>query len=125
MPRTRLYTVHVKQWSLTPDRDAVFIREGFAWGAALFSFFWAAAHRLWLAAVLLLGVSAAMALADVFLGLDEVTEMALGLGLAALIGWEANDWRRRKLEKQGYVEAGVVSAASLDEAERRFFAKAV
>jgi hypothetical protein len=121
--RPRIYTVHVRAWSSAADREAVFLREGFSWGAFFFSVLWALWHRLWFWAVIVLGISAAIAVAGGLVGLDPVTDGAIGLALALLIGWEANDWRRRALEKRGFVTAGVVAAPSLVEAERRFFSK--
>jgi len=43
--------------------------------------------------------------------------------LALIIGWEGNDWRRRSLDRRGYVTAAVIAAENLLEAERRFFAR--
>ncbi len=123
MSRSRVYTVHIRAWSDSPDRDAVFLREGFSWGAFIFSFMWALWHRLWFAALIFLGVSAALALLPEFLELDLFTDTALAAAVALLIGWHGNDFRRRALEREGYVTAGVVAAPTLVEAERRFFEK--
>ena len=121
--RSRIYTVHVRAWSAAADREAVFLREGFSWGAFFFSVVWALWHRLWFWALIVLGISAVLTLAGDFIGIDPVTDSAVALAFALLIGWHANDWRRRALEKRGYVTAGVVAAPNLVEAERRFFAK--
>ena len=123
MSRSRIYTVHVRAWAASSDRDAVFLREGFSWGAFFFSVLWALWHRLWFWAVIVLGISAILAVSGELLGIDPVTDGAIGLGFALLIGWHAHDWRRRALERQGYVSAGVVAAPNLLEAERRFFSK--
>lgn len=123
MPRPRVYTVHVRAWSASADRDAVFLREGFSWGAFFFSVAWALWHRLWFWAVIVLAISAALAVASDILAIDPLTDSAIGLAFALLVGWHANDWRRRQLERAGYVSAGVVAAPNLIEAERRFFAK--
>jgi hypothetical protein len=123
MSRSRLYTVHVRAWAHSADRDAVVLREGFAWGAFVFSVAWALWHRLWFWALIVLGLSAALAVAGELVGLDPLTDSAIGLAFALLVGWHANDWRRQALERQGYVSAGVVAAPNLIEAERRFFAK--
>ena len=123
--RARIYTVHVRAWSAAADREAVFLREGFSWGAFIFSFLWALWHRLWFAAVILLGVTAALAVIGELLEIDPVTDAATGLAWALIIGWHGNDFRRRALERAGYVSAGVVAAPNLVEAERRFFAKSL
>ena len=123
MARTRIYTVHVRQWSASTDREAVFVREGFSWGAFFFSVLWALRYRMWLTAIFLFVVSVALSLASDLLQVDPVTESALGVALALIIGWEANDWRRRSLTRRGYVMAAVIAAENLLEAERRFFAR--
>ena len=123
MARMRLYTVHLRLWSASADREAVLLREGFSWPAFLFTFLWALRHRLWFAAVIVLGLSAALSVASDVADLDPLTDAALFLGLALAIGWEANDWRRRKMERRGFVNAGVVAAHDLTEAEQRFFSR--
>ncbi len=124
MARTRIYSVHVKAWSAASDRDAVFVREGFSWGAFFFSVIWALYHRLWFGALMIIGLTAAVSLVSDFLDVDPITSAVLGLAVSLIIGWEGNDWRRRKLERRGYMTAGLIAAQSLLEAERRFFARA-
>jgi Protein of unknown function (DUF2628) len=123
MARTRIYTAHVRAWSASSDREAVLVREGFAWGAFFFSVLWALRYRMWLTAVFLFAISVALSLATDLLGVDPITDSAIGIALALIIGWEANDWRRRSLARRGYVTAAVIAAESLLEAERRFFAR--
>jgi hypothetical protein len=86
----------------------------------LFSGFWALAHGLWVVAVgLFVGSGVLMG----FLMLTEpapITELAISLGYAVLIGFIANDLRRWTLEKRDYDLVGVVSGAGIDGAERRF-----
>ena len=121
--RTRIYTVHVRAWSASTDREAVFVREGFSWGAFFFSVLWALRYRMWLTAIFLFAISVGLSLASDLLQVDPITESALGVALALIIGWEANDWRRRSLDRRGYVTAAVIAAENLLEAERRFFAR--
>ena len=123
MARTRIYSVHVKAWSAASDREAVFVREGFSWGAFFFTVIWALYNRLWFAAVVIVGLTAAASLATDFFDLDSITSAALKLALSLIIGWEGNDWRRRKLERRGYMNAGLIAAESRLEAERRFFSR--
>lgn len=123
MARTRIYTAHVRQWSASTDREAVFVREGFSWGAFFFSVLWALRYRMWLTAVFLFAISVALNLACTVLQVDPITEAAIGVALALIIGWEGNDWRRRSLGRRGYVTAAVIAAENLLEAERRFFAR--
>jgi len=120
MARPKLYSVHLRAWSASPDGDAVFVREGFAWGAFVFSIAWALWHRLWLVAILIAGAIAALALTEDLLEINPLLAEAASFGLSLWIGFEANDWRRAGLRRRGYADAGIVTAASLAEAEHRF-----
>jgi hypothetical protein len=121
MARLKFYTVHQRTWSDSPDRDAVFVREGFSWGAFFFSFAWALRHRMWLEALVLLALALALLALAKVLAVDDVLVEAVGLAFSAWIGFEANDWRRGALRRKGYADAGVVAAASPELAEHRFF----
>ncbi len=123
MARTRIYTVHVRAWSASSDRQAVFVREGFSWGAFFFSVLWALRYRMWLTALFIFAGSVALGVAGDLLRLDPLTQAALGVALALIIGWEANDWRRRSLERRGYVTAAIIAAPTLLDAEQRFFSR--
>jgi hypothetical protein len=121
MARPKLYSVHLRAWSAEADREAVFVREGFAWGAFVFSLAWALWHRLWVVAILIAGVIAALALAEDFLEIHPLIGHATSFAVSLLIGFEANDWRREGLRRRGFAEAGLVTASNLAEAEHRFF----
>jgi hypothetical protein len=117
----RVYTVHTSPRSAEPDRDAVLVKEGFCWPAFFFSVLWALGHRMWFTAIgFLLAVVVAEAV-TLLLGLDPMTDFALGLGVAAGIGYVANDCRRWALARRGFVAAGIVAAAGTDAALRRWF----
>lgn len=120
----RLYTVHIRRLSREPDRDVVLVREGFSWGAFLFTALWALWHRLWLAALLIvlggLVLDSIVELAE----LDPLSEAALSLAYALYIGFAGNDWRRRSLARRGYEEQAAVGGADLADAERRYFGEA-
>jgi hypothetical protein len=116
----QLYSVHVRRHGLDPDRDLVLVKEGFSWPAFFLSFLWALWQRLWLAAAVIFAAHAAVGGAAVALGANPLAEAALSLGLAAVVGYLANDLRRRKLAKQGFVFAGVVAADDADAALKRY-----
>jgi hypothetical protein len=118
----RVYSVHVQVYSQASDRDARFVREGFAWPAFAFTIAWALWHRLWVFALLIAIALGALALAQDILGLHPAAHAMVSLGLSALIGFEAHDWLRAKLARRGFVELGPVAAKDRDEAERQFFA---
>ena len=117
----RVYTVHLRRQGLDPDQDIVLVKEGFCWPALFFSVLWALWCRLWWVALALLAVEVALAIAIALLGLDALSEAAVSLGLAAIIGFVANDLRRWTLGRQGFVEVAVVTAESKVAAERRFY----
>ena len=117
----RVYTVHYRPASPSPDRDAVLVKEGFCWPAFIVTAPWALWHRMWLAFVVMLAAGVALEVAVEFAGLDVVTAAAAGLGYSLFVGSEANDWRRRSLARRGYTMAGIVAAANHDAALRRFF----
>jgi hypothetical protein len=121
MARLKLYTVHQRTWSNAPDRDAVFVREGFSWGAFLFSFAWALRHRMWFVALALFALVLGVVALGKALVVDEGLVEALALALGIWIGFEGNDWRRAALRRRGYADAGVVAAPSPELAEHRFF----
>lgn len=100
----------------------LFVRDGFAWGAALFNVVWMLRHRLWLVLVLYL---AAVVLLLVGLAAADVPSSYVGaaqIGLSLLLGLEGAALRRWTLRRRGWREAAVVVAPSREEAERRFFA---
>jgi hypothetical protein len=96
------------------------VKEGFSWPAFLLSFLWALAHRLWLAAAVIAAAHVVLSIAVLLLGADPVSEIALSLGLGLIVGFVANDLRRRKLARQGFAFAGVVVADDADLALRRY-----
>ena len=116
----RVYTVHLQRYAPSPDRNAVVVCEGFSWPAFLFGPLWAAAHRLWFAA---LGLAAAHALILLVAGairLDPVGTAAVVGGVAIVTGLCGNDWRRAALAARGWQLAGLAAAADRDAALRRF-----
>jgi len=117
----RVYTVHLRSGSSQPDRDAVLVKEGFCWPALFIGVIWALWHRMWLTAALFFVATAVADTAASELGLDPVRGVALSLAVALLIGWSANDLRRRSLARRGYEMTGIVAATGEDAALRRWF----
>lgn len=121
----RIYTVHIDPTSAGADRGVVLIREGFSWGAALFTVFWALWRGLWGWAAIMLAVAVALDFAAAWLGLGEAGVAAIEIALMLLVGFHGNDWRRARLARRGYLFAGVVSGRDMTAAERRFFDREV
>ncbi len=119
------FTIHVP--GDAPNREAgleraVFVRDGWSWGAFLFGPFWLMAHRHWLT-----GFFALIALALVLAGIAALP-VAAGAKAAVwlLVGWlfgiEGSSLRRLALRRAGYEEAGVVVGEAGETLEQRAFA---
>jgi hypothetical protein len=119
--KTGLYTVQLDPVSHEDDAGAVFLREGFSWGAALFTVLWAAWRGLWVWAMALLVVELALMGVHAWIGFDPVSWAVLLIGYHLLVGFSANDWRRARLTRRGHLDAGVVLGRNLVAAEQRFF----
>lgn len=116
----KVYSVHLRRHGLDPDRDIVLVKEGFSWPAFFLTFVWALWHRLWLAAAVIVAVNLIVALCIHFLRPDPLTQVAVSLGIAAVIGYLAGDVRENKLARLGFALTGVVSGLDKDHALRRF-----
>ncbi len=116
----RLYTVQTDPVSHDDDAGAVFLREGFSWGAALFTVLWAAWRGLWVWAAVLLAVELALIGVHAWVGFDAASWAALLIGYHVVVGFSANDWRRARLARRGHLDAGVVLGRNLVAAEQRF-----
>lgn len=117
----RVYTVHVRTPTERLGRDVILIREGFNWFAFLFAGLWALWSRQWLVALGLIAVELVWSALALELDLDPLTQAAISVGLALIIGWVANDLRRWSLFRRGYAEVGVVAGRDDDQAMQRFF----
>ena len=126
----RVYTVHIpaprpgnKPAVTDPVEDAVAVKEGFCWPAALFSVLWALWHRMWGMALALLALLAALGGFGALAGMGGVTGTALGAGVCILIGGFANDVRRWSLGRRGYRERGIILADGAEAAVLRYMAR--
>ena len=105
------------------DRAAslVFVRDGFSWGAALFSPVYLIVKGQWFAfgAYLVLAFAAAALLWSVGLLENWFTFTIIGLNI--YLGLEASTLERMWLGYRGWTELGTVAGRNLPECERRFF----
>ena len=107
--------------TLAAADKAVFIRDGFSWGAFLVPFFWLLWRRMWLvflawsaAAVALIALTAYAALPDAVSGIiDLLFGLAFALEAQALRGWS--------LARKGWHFVAVACGADQAEAEYRYF----
>lgn len=111
-----VYTVHVQGQNA---EDAVFVPEGFSWGAFLFTPFWLLWRGLWLA--FLVWCAAMAFLFTVPLGLSLFAKELAALLIAFLCGLEGRQWCRQKLLRHGSPVTGIVTADTQADAEINFF----
>ena len=120
------YTLHVPASAEPGDPEALeeaeLVKDGFAWGAFLFTFLWFFWHRLWLAGlavlVAVIGLPFALQALRVGTGAGFLAELLLSL----LIGLEANSLKRWTLRRKKPA-VDVVTASDLEEAEAKVFAR--
>jgi len=120
----RLWTVHEPRNPGSSGERAdktVFVKDGLSWPGLIVPLPWLLYQRLWLGTLIYVLVAAAAAGIGTYMTEDS------GFLLASLanlyVALEGNDLRRRKLAKQGYVQAGNVLAKTSEEAEAEFFAE--
>ena len=116
----RVFTIHLRQTALSPDRDAVLVKEGFSWPAFVFTFVWALWVRMWWPAIVLFTVIVLAGWGIRQLGMGEEVEGIASLLVALAIGLVGNDLRRWWLDRQGYAEVAMVSGKNAEDATRRF-----
>ena len=118
----RFYTVHLKDAPSdggTAGPDFELVKDGFCWAAFFLPLLWGVWRGQWTGLLLYLICILGISTLTVMAAPGEVVEIALGLGLALLVGFSANDWRRWRLQREGYLNVGAVAAADADEAALR------
>ena len=117
----KLYTVLVKEDSDDKLETALFIKEGFSFLAAIFQTLWALYHKMWLCAAALIVVAIGFFLMKNYGIMKTDLVQILEIALLIFIGFSANDWYSKHLQKKGYIVYDVVSGKNEDEARIRFF----
>lgn len=119
------YTLHLDRDAHGGDPRALdralVVKDGFSWGAFLFTVLWFFAHRLWLAGLL---VAAAIVTVAVCAYLAGAGPGAIWLAVflsSILVGLEASSLRRWTLGRRGRPVVDVLSAGSAAEAETKAF----
>lgn len=115
-----IYSVHNR--SAAPADEAIFVKEGFAWAAFVFTLLWALWHRMWIVAAIVFSITVAIAALGSWLGLGDAPVNLASLAGSLVLGFEGNDLRRWSLARQGYKELALTAGRDIDEAELRFFA---
>ena len=96
--------------------DAIFLSDGFSWGAFVFTWAWALWNRMWIVAAI---VISAMLIASL---LPPAPQILLSLAASILMGLHANDLLAWSLARRGYSEIALSNGNSLEEAELLFYA---
>lgn len=119
----RLYTIHERPSqagsSATEAPDFELVKDGFCWPALFLPLLWGLWRGQWTGLLAYMLCIMAISTLTVMAEPGRATELALGLGLALLVGFSANDWRRWRLRRLGYRQLGAVAAANLAAAELR------
>lgn len=97
--------------------SAIVLPEGFSFWAFLFGPLWFLFHGLWVSAILLVLVHVALGTALQYFGLPEVFSGIASLTVSVLVGFNARDWWRLMLTRQGFRFEPVVLGRSLEQAE--------
>lgn len=121
MAKMRIFTVHINPAKKNPYETPVFVEEGMNWYAFVFRPFWAFSHRLWLAGIILLALMLAGEALVALKMIPLLTFSILNLAIMAYTGMQANDWRRAKLKRQGYIISDIVTASDVVGATQRYF----
>jgi hypothetical protein len=120
-----VYTVHAPQGATSTVRGGtdrfVFVRDGFFVWALLFGPLWLLWHRLWLALLGYLAVSAAGEVGLRLLHAGAGARLVVMLLVALLMGFEAASLWRWTLSRRDWRQIDVVVADDEEAAERRFF----
>lgn len=119
--KMRIFTVHIKPELENANEKTVFIPEGFSWKALIFGVVWTLYYRLWLVSIVILALSYGLMYAGEHGYLNEVSAIILQIALSLYVGFSANDWRRDKLARLGFITSEVVASNSKMGAELRYF----
>jgi Protein of unknown function (DUF2628) len=113
-----IFTVHIKD---NDTQGAMFIKDGFCWGAFVLGPIWLLSKKLWLAFFAFIAVSVIIGLAGLKFGVHPSALSVISLLLSFLLGLEAANLQRWKMGRQKFEPVAVVQGTKQDDAERRFF----
>ena len=103
-----------------PSR-AVFVKEGYAFAALIFTVLWALWHRLWVVAAILFVILTALNLAAGQWGLQPAVAGLLETAVGLIFGFEARRLWAMSLERSGYRNMGLVEGSNREAAELAYF----
>jgi hypothetical protein len=116
------FTIYLRE-STDPINDAVYLSENFSYKALFFNLFWLIYHRLWMPAIafslMAIGI---LELTQAFI-ISPTVSFALFVFIGLYIGFNAKDYLRARLEREGYSLVDILVAKSVDEAEFKFISR--
>ena len=119
------FTVHEppprKDESVTSPERFVFVRDGFYFWAFVLAPLWLLVRRLWLAFVIYVIVTIAVAVGLKFAGAPSYVQTTAALVIALLVGFEASTIWRWTLARRRWKTLGFVVGEDTEIAERRFY----
>ena len=123
----KAYTLHVPADATPGDaralENALVVKDGFSWGAFIFSFLWFFAHRLWIAGLIVLVAAFALGALLQWLRLGAGVTFLAEFLFAVLVGLEASSLRRWTYQRRRRPAVDVVVARDREEAETKAFAR--
>jgi len=123
----KTYTLHVPQGASPGDPEvldrAELVKEGFSWGAFIFTALWFFVQRLWLAGLIVLVGLFAFGFVLQVLEVTPAAALVAQLLVSFLIGLEANSLKRWTYARRGRPAVAVVTAYDDREAEAKAFTR--
>lgn len=120
-----IYTVHEEPNPVADRLDRAerlaFLRDGFSWPATLWTPFWLAKRRLWLALAAYAVAAAGLGYGVHLLGLGGGAVTIVVMAVHLIFGYEAYQLERWGYEQRGFSQIGTVTGRNKLECERRFF----
>ncbi|MEZ5648715.1 MAG: DUF2628 domain-containing protein [Alphaproteobacteria bacterium] len=114
----RVYTVHL---SSDPAADPLFLKEGFSFWAFLFPLPWALWNRLWIESAFWVLIGAALFVTRERLGISPSIITATGLAAQIIFAFEARDFLRARLKRNGWWQTAVIFERDQDAAVQRWY----
>jgi hypothetical protein len=123
-----LYIVHLPGESPSDQARllrAELVKDGFHWWAFLLPLPWLLVNRIWWGLLAYIALAVGMMLLGRAITLPGETLTAFELLVGLFVGLVAGDLKSWQLGRRGYRVADVVSGRDQEEAERRFFDRAM
>ena len=114
------YYVLTPPGATNPEKQTLFVRDGFSWLAFLFPLPWLLVRRLWLISGLSVVLFLLAVLAAEYLNLDGLP-LAYTVVLCLWTGLEGGHIRATSLQRRGWDLQASIAAQSIDEAEAVYF----